>query len=172
MRDIDASPRFSSGQYGYGRQRPDAISFRRFLALVVLWLFLIALGAFHVYVRFLTREIQLERRLVLKRQTELLQRQMELENSLALTQRELEQQAELVRQSLGLVELDARQQIKMEVPRELVAKYLPEAPKRTEDSRSAFVNSAQAAPLDMPPLVQALVTVIEANREQNRKQGK
>lgn len=172
MRDTATGPRLGGGQYGYGGQRPGTISFRRFLALVVLWLFLIALGVFHVYVRFLTREIQLERRLILKRQTELLQRQMELENSLALTQRELEQQAEVLRQSLGLVELDPRQRVEMEVPRELVAKYLPEAPKRAEDSRSAFVNSAQAAPLEMPPLVQALVTVIEANREQNRRQGR
>ncbi|MCX7624800.1 MAG: hypothetical protein N2Z21_01085 [Candidatus Sumerlaeaceae bacterium] len=164
-------PRFR-GYYWHGCQRPEAIGFRRFMALLGLWLFLVALGAFHIYVRFLTREIQLERRLLVKRQVELVKRQMELENDLALAQREFEEQAEFLRQSLGFVELDPRQRIQLELPRELVAKYLPEAPKRSEDSRSAFVNSAQAAPLEMPPLVQALVTVIEANREQARKQGR
>jgi hypothetical protein len=106
---------------------------------------------------------------LVKRQTELLKRQMELESELALARRALAEQQEQVKALLGLEEASPHQRKEVEVPRQLVAKYLPQVPKTTIESGSALINSAQAAQVDVPPLVQAIVSVIEANRAQGAR---
>jgi len=162
-------PQIPSGPVWHERREPKPLSFRRVLAFLMLWLALTGLGAFHVYLRFLTRQVQLERRLLVKRQTELLKRQMELESELALARRALAEQQEQVKALLGLVEASPHQRKEVEVPRQLVAKYLPQVPKTTIESGSALINSAQAAQVEVPPLVQAIVSVIEANRAQGAR---
>jgi len=143
---------------------------RRVLWGLGLWAVLTLLGVFHVHLRFLARDIQLERQLLVRKQEELVKRQFQLESQLAVVHTELAQEMERVQAALGLVEIDPRARTEAEIPRELVARYLPAAPVRATARQSSFLSAAQAGQVEMSEIVQALVTVFEANRAEGHPQ--
>lgn len=141
-----------------------SLSRRRVVAWLFVWLLLTGSGVFHVYLRFLARDLQLERGLLVKKQEELHRRQLLLESELAIARREVAERMANVQAVLGLVEIDPARRVETELPPQLVAKYLPAAPTRGYSSASPLVSSAQAGQLEVPTLVQAFMSVIEANR--------
>ncbi len=146
------------------------LTWRRIAAMLALWALVSALGLFHVHLRFLARDIQVERQLVQKQYEQLVKRQLQLETQMALVQRELEDRRERLQAELGLLPMDSQMCFEADLPRELVAKYLPAAPERPAAGGSAVFGTAQAGELPVQEIVQAIVTVIEANRPQARPQ--
>lgn len=127
------------------------------------WILLTGLGCFHVYLRFLTRDLHLEQQILIKKQEQLHRKQLQLESRLAVARQQALQRIDEICTNLGLVEIPQSERVEAQVPREVIAKYLPATP--VQENRSINVTqSAFAGQVEMPEIVRSVLSAFESNR--------
>ena len=130
---------------------------------VVFWILLTGLGCFHVYLRFLTRDLQLEQQILIKKQEQLHRQQLQLESQLAVARQQALQRMDEICANLGLVEIPQSERVEAQVPRAVIAKYLPATPVQ-ENSSINVTQSAFAGQVEMPEIVRSVLSAFESNR--------